>query len=288
MPQRIKRAILEGNVAIVTGGTRGIGLAIAKELTENGAKVVICSRTQSDLDNALKQLSAVKRQAMGMSCDVSKISDCKKLINFAIDHYSKINILVNNAGVYGPIGPLETLDLREWKKALDINLLSMVILSHQIIPLMAKQGGGKIINLCGAGIGGKNTLPRFSLYFTSKMAVAGLTEVLAAEVTDKNIQINCISPGAVNTYFNEYLINQGPEKAGDFFYKNALKLKKEGGTSPKLAAKLVAFLSSHQADHITGRLLSAKWDLIPDLKKMIVSNNFFKLRRIDQTLFYEK
>jgi len=284
MSRRTKRTILEGKVAIVTGGARGIGLAIATELTKNGAKVVICSRTQSDLDNALKQLNTTGSQGAGMLGDVSKISDCK----FSLTNYGKINILVNNAGVYGPIGPLETLDLPEWEKALDVNLLSMVILSHQIIPLMTKQGGGKIINLCGAGIGGKNTLPRFSLYFTSKMAVAGLTEVLAAEVANKNIQINCILPGAVNTYFNKYLINQGPEKAGKSIYQNALKLKKEGGASPKLAAKLVAFLSSHQANHITGRLLSAKWDLITNLKKMSLNNNIFKLRRIDQYLFYEK
>lgn len=288
MSQKTKISILKNKVAIITGGTRGIGLAIAKELTKNGAKVVICSRTKSDLDIALKQLNIKKQQAIGILCDVSKISDCKKLIKFSLKNYGEINILVNNAGIYGPIGPLETLNLREWKEALDINLLSMVILSHQIIPLMTNQGGGKIINLCGAGIGGKNTLPRFSLYFTSKMAVAGLTEVLAAETTDKNIQINCISPGAINTYFNAYLISQGPEKAGNFIYKNALKLKKEGGTSPTLAAKLIAFLSSNQSDHITGRLLSAKWDLIPDLKKTILSNNYFKLRRIDQILFYEK
>lgn len=280
--------MLQGKIAIVTGGARGIGFAIAKELIRNGAKVIICSRTKSDLQKALGILNKKKGIAFGIICDVSRLSDCNKLIKFTLGRSNKIDILINNAGVYGPIGPFEKLNLREWKKAFDINLMGMVYLSHLVIPIMEKNGGGKIINLCGAGVGGSRTMPRFSAYFTSKSAIASFSEVLADELQEKNIQVNSISPGAVNTYLNDYLIKQGAKKAGKQMYEVALKQKKEGGTSPELAAQLIAYLASDLSGHITGRLLSAKWNPPDKLKNIKLTQNFYKLRRIDQELYYEK
>lgn len=285
-------SILTGKTAIVTGGARGIGFAIAQELIKEDAKVVICSRTKSDLQKALEDLNkitdtSIKKVAFGIVADVSKLSDCQKLIKFASRNFNKkIDILVNNAGIYGPIGPFEKIDLNHWKQTIDINLMGMVYCSYLTVPFMKK--GGKIINLCGSGVGGSKTRPNFSAYFTSKSAVAGFTEVLAEELKEKNIQVNSISPGAVNTYLNEYLIKQGLKKSGKQFFEEALRQKKEGGTSPKLAAKLIIFLSSSHSKDISGRLLSAKWESSKKLKKLKLSNNLYKLRRIDQELFYEK
>lgn len=281
--------MLSGKGAIVTGGSRGIGLAIVKEFINQRAKVVICSRTKSDLKRALKELNANGRVAYGKICDVSNFGDCKKLIKFAQSKLTRIDILVNNAGIYGPIGLFENLNLKDFQKTIEINLLGMVHCSYLVIPQMAKGGGGKIINLCGAGVGGDKTMPRFSAYFTSKFAVAGFSEVLSDELQEKNIQVNAISPRAVNTYLNEYLIKQGLEKSGREIYENALKQQKEGGTPPELAAQLVAYLSSDKANHISGRLLSAKWnppEKLKNIKKF--SHNLYKLRKIDNEIFYEK
>jgi len=277
---------LKGKGAIVTGGARGIGYSIAEELITNGAKVVICSRTKTELQKALLKLNEKKNSAFGITCDVSKFNDCKKLIKFAQKKIKKINILVNNAGIYGPIGLLEKTDLDFWRETMEINIMGMVYLSNLVITIMKKKGG-KIINLCGAGVGGY-AKPRISAYFTSKIAVAGFTEILAEEVRDYNIQVNSISPGAVNTYLHEYLLKQGPEKAGREFYEESLRQKKMGGTPPKLAAKLVVFLSSGESNHISGRLLSAKWDSPEKLKDKGLNRNLFKLRRIDGQLYYEK
>lgn len=277
---------LKGKCAIVTGGVRGIGLAIAEEFIKQGAKVIICSRTKSDLKKALKKLNTKNTVAFGITCDVSKFINCKKLIKFAKKKLNKIDILVNNAGVYGPIGLFEKLNLKDWQKAFQINFMGMLQCSFLTIPLMKR--GGKIINLCGAGVGGNRTMPRFSSYFSSKFAIAGFSEVLADELKEKNIQVNSISPGAVNTYLNEYLIKQGREKSGDEMFEQALKQKKEGGTPPDLAAKLVVFLASSQSNHISGKLLSAKWNPPEKLKKDKFTNNLYKLRRIDQELYYEK
>ena len=280
---------LLGKCAIVTGGSRGIGFTIAQKLISEGAKVVICSRNKSELEKAVKLLNHKAASVFGKLCDVSKANECRNLIMFAKSKLKKIDILVNNAGVYGPIGPLEKIDVNEWKKAMEINLLGVIYCSHFVIPNMKKNKGGKIINLCGAGIGSSKTMPNFTSYYTSKGAIAAFTEVLAEELKNKNIQVNCISPGAVNTYLNEYLIKQGREKSGDEVYNQALRQKKEGGTSPNLAAELVAFLASDKADNISGRLLSAKWNPPLVLKKVKnLSSNLFKLRRIDEGLFYEK
>lgn len=280
--------MLQNKSAIVTGGSRGIGFAIAQELISQGALVVICSRTKDELEKALKILNKNKT-VFGITCDISKFSDCKKLIKFAKRKLNNIDILINNAGIYGPIGPFEELSMRNWHKALEINLMGMVYCSSLVIPEMLKKGRGKIINLCGAGVGSSKTMPNFTSYFTSKFAVAGFSEVLADEFQEKNIQVNAISPGAVNTYLNEYLIKQGPKKSGREMYDIALKQKRGGGTPPQVAAKLVAYLSSDQANHISGRLLSAKWNPPEKLKNIKnFSRNLFKLRRIDQELFYEK
>lgn len=280
--------MLTNKTAIITGGARGIGFAIAKELVRQGVKVVICSRTNADIQKALKELNKQGEMAFGIICDISQLSDCKELITFAQNTLKKIDILVNNAGIYGPIGSFEKINVNDFKKTIEINLMGMVYCSYFVIPIMKKNGNGKIINICGAGVGG-GTLPRFSAYFTSKFAIAGFTEVLSDELKEKNITVNAISPGPVNTYLNKYLIEQGPQKSGKQMYDNALQLQRDGETSAELAAKLVAYLVSTEANHITGKLLSARWNppgKLASIKEF--SRNLYKLRKINEDQYYEK
>lgn len=259
-------------VWIITGGSRGIGKCIAGMAKKENNVVLTCSRTEGDF-----------------VVDVSNFDECRKMIDKIIGKYGQIDVLINNAGIYGPIGLIEENDLVEWKKTIEINLLGAVNLIQLVLPIMKKRKAGKIINLAGAGVGGNKPLGRFSAYYTSKMAIVGLTEVVATEVNEDNIQINSISPGGVNTFFTDYLIACGRDKAGEMAYDQALKQKKSGGDSPELAAKMVLFLASSGADHISGKLLSAKWDKIDDLKKInYVKNNLFNIRRVDNYLYYEK
>src|SRR4030042_1916997 len=130
--------------------------------------------------------------------------------------------------------------IEELKKTIEINLMGTVYCTRLALEQMKNQKHGKIINLAGAGVGGKKPLSRFSAYYTSKAAVAAFTEVVASEVANYNIQVNCISPGAINTYFTDYLIAQGPEKAGPM-YEQALKQKETGGDSPALGAIFASF-----------------------------------------------
>ena len=155
--------------------------------------------------------------------------------------------------------------------------------------IMKKQKQGKIINVSGGGIGGPNINPNFSAYTTSKAAVAGFTEVIAKELKSFNIQVNVISPGAVNTRLLDQVLEAG-EIAGKDFLEKSKKQKIDGGTTPEKAAKLAIFLATTESDHITGKLLSAVWDNYENFDKMknkIAESSFYNLRRIDDFMFYE-
>ncbi|MDO8482542.1 MAG: SDR family oxidoreductase [bacterium] len=277
-----------GKYVIVTGGSRGIGKAIAKEFFALGAGVLICARDQNELEATCNEIDPKRERFFGIKADVSEIADCEKVINFAVKKFGTIDILVNNAGTYGEIGELEKTDPENWAKTIAINLLGTVYCTRLVIPIMKKAGAGKIVNFAGGGVGGRKPLPNFSAYYTSKVAIAGFTETVAAETVKWNIQINCISPGPVNTGITDYLIAEGPEKAGEEMYEQSLKQKKTGGSSARLATDLIHFLCSADANHITGRLLSAKWDSIDTLKKIGKEGDIFKLRRIDNDSFCGK
>jgi len=279
---------LENKNAIVTGGGRGVGRAITERLIKDGARVLICSPFTKELKNQSKEIDPSGKSLSFIKADVSNYKDCQKLFAFAKKIFKTLDVLVNNAGIYGPIGPLEKNSPRDWLETIEINLMGMVYCTQLALGQMKNQKHGKIINLAGAGVGGKKPLSRFSAYYTSKAAVAAFTEVVASEVIDHNIQVNCISPGAINTYFTDYLIAQGPEKAGPM-YEQALKQKESGGDPPELGANLVSFLASDQSNNVTGKVLSAKWDKIEKLKKLSLKDSSkFTLRRIDEELFGEK
>lgn len=280
--------ILKNKTALITGGARGVGRSITEKFLGEGAKVLICSRNEEELKQTVKELDPSGRRLFFTKCDVSSFEDCQKLFELTKNKFKSLDILVNNAGIYGPIGLVETNDPKEWAKTLEINLLGTVNCTMLALKIMKKQESGKIINLAGAGVGGKKPLSRFSAYYTSKSAVAAFTEVVASETLEDNIQINAISPGAINTYFTEFLLAQGKDKAGEM-YDQALKQKETGGDSPQLGADLCVFLASEESGNVTGKLLSAKWDKQENLRKLTPKNsNRYTLRRIDEELFGEK
>jgi len=277
-----------GKFVIVTGGSKGIGKVIAQDFFLHGATVLICARKQDEIDAVCKEIDPTGKRFFGIVADVSKISDCQRLVDFAVEKFGTVDILINNAGIYGQIGDFAEIDVKKWTEAIEINLFGTVYCSRFVLPIMKKNRVGKIINFAGGGIGGKKPLPNFSAYCTSKIAVSGFTEEIASETQKNNIQINCISPGAVNTGFTDYLIAQGPEKAGEDMYKQSIEQKKNTNNNLESTTNLIKFLCSSEADHITGRLLSAKWDKIDILKILEKEGDLFKLRRIDNELFYGK
>ena len=170
---------LSGLNAIITGANQGLGLEIARHYVLAGASIAICARDTAKLDAATKELrtrAATGQKIFALACDVSDEAAVNQFTAAAIAALGSIQILVNNAGVYGPKGPSESVDWTEWKRAIEINLYGVVLPTRAIVPHLKQQGRGKIINLSGGGA--TQPLPMISAYAASKASVVRLTETL--------------------------------------------------------------------------------------------------------------
>jgi len=275
---------LTGRSAIVTGSNQGLGLAIAQSFLASGANVLLMARDAAKLSRVQADLAAQARPGQSVHAlpgDVSRPEDCEAAVTEAVKHFGGLTVLVNNAGVYGPMGRLEDVDWKEWDEAIRINLLGTALMCRAALRPMRAGGYGKIVNLSGGGATGP--LPRFSAYAASKAAVVRLTETLAEEVRDHHIDVNAIAPGALNTRLLDQVLQAGPEKVGADFHARARKQQDEGGAPLEKGAALAAFLASARSDGITGRLVSAVWDDWERLAERgadLAKGDVYTLRRI--------
>jgi 3-oxoacyl-[acyl-carrier protein] reductase len=192
--------VLTDKTAIITGGSKGIGYAIAESLVKAGANVFICARHKGELDAAIEKLSAFGN-ADGNICDVRIENQVKKSLESAAAKFGGLDILVNNAGM-GIFGKtVEEISSDEFRQTLETNLFGVFYACHHAIPLMKKRGGGYIINI--SSLAGQNPHPRMAAYNASKFGLNGFTEALMQEVRQDNIKVSYICPGSVNTYFGD-------------------------------------------------------------------------------------
>jgi 3-oxoacyl-[acyl-carrier protein] reductase len=191
---------LEGKVAVVTGGTRGIGFSIAEELCRGGAKVFICGRDEARLKSALQDLrrTVSESQVHGMAADVRRYGDCRKLIQEAARHFAGVDILVNNAGI-GIFKPVDQMTAEEWDTVIETNLSGTFYCCREAIPLMRERGGGYIFNI--SSLAGVNAFPTGSAYNASKFGLNGFSEAVMQEVRYDGIRVSYIMPGSVATDF---------------------------------------------------------------------------------------
>jgi 3-oxoacyl-[acyl-carrier protein] reductase len=268
---------LKGKVTIVTGAGKGIGKAVALAFASEGAHVVVVSRTFSETKDVAAQIAMMGRRALPLKVDVSRRGDVCKMVNSATARFGRIDVLVNNAGVLGPVGPLVENDVDDWIKTIEVNLIGTFFCCREVLPTMMKQRSGKIINFSGGGA--TSPRPRFSAYASSKTAVVRLTETLAEEVKEFNIQVNAVAPGAVDTRMHDQVL-AASIAAGKKAVEESQKVKVTGGTPLKLPVELAIFLASDASDGLTGKLLSAVWD---NWKKMdvneVLSSDVYTLRR---------
>ena len=177
--------ILANRVAVITGANRGLGEAIARAFAREGAGLVLAARDGVLLKQVAADLSTgAKQKVEWVSADVCEAAGIDAIRDRALETFGRVDILVNNAGVYGPIGPFEEVDWQEWSQALNVNLFGTFAMSRAIVPIMKRQGYGKIINLSGGGA--TAPLPRFTAYAASKAAVVRLTETIAEELADQS------------------------------------------------------------------------------------------------------
>lgn len=245
--------MLNGKVAIVTGASRGIGKSIALKLAEMGANIVVNYRKSTELiEDCLKEIKAKGVEAIGVECDVSKFESVETLVKKSLEHFGKIDILINNAGI-----TKDTLLLRmkeeDFDNVIDVNLKGTFNCVRQVVPVMLKQRNGSIINISSVvGLVGN---PGQLNYASSKAGVIGLTKSLAKEVGSRGITVNAIAPGFIKTDMTEVLSEKVKEEV-----KKLIPLKRMG--SAEDVANMVAFLVSEKGSYITGQVINVDGGMV--------------------------
>lgn len=275
---------LSGRGAVISGASQGLGFAIAEAFVAAGADVMLCARDAEALEAARARLASLARpeqKVLAKPLDVGRLEQVTEFAAQTLELLPKLNVLVNNAGVYGPMGRIDTVSPAAWAEAVQINLLGSVYLSAALTPHFRAQRYGKIIQLSGGGA--TAPLPRLSAYAASKAAVVRFAETLALELREDGIDVNSIAPGALNTRLLDEVLAAGPDQVGTDFHARAIEQKRAGGAPLERAAALAVFLASEASDGITGRLISAIWDPwedLPNHRAELGESDVYTLRRI--------
>jgi NAD(P)-dependent dehydrogenase (short-subunit alcohol dehydrogenase family) len=189
--------MLSGKGALITGGTRGIGLAVAEAYARAGARVFICGRNENSLAAALEKLRRTGAAGAGITGDIGDGADVERIADAALRHCGAIHVLVNNASMLGPREPIAVYPLADWNEVLRINLTGVFLITRAILPGMRRQRGGSIINV-SSGVGRRGKA-RWGAYAVSKSGLEAFTQVLADEVSEFGIRVNSVNPAATRT-----------------------------------------------------------------------------------------
>ena len=274
---------LKQHNALITGGSQGLGKVIAEHFLREGANVVICARNEKELEATRDELAKKfpAQKVIAKACDVSDEKQVNELVAFALGRLVTLQAVVLNAGIYGPMGPTETVSLDEWRRAIDINLFGVLLPCRAVIPHFKRVHRGKIVVLSGGGA--TNPLPNISSYAASKAAVVRLMETLAEELKPFHVDVNAIAPGALATRLVDEVLAAGPDKVGAAFFEKNKTWKEKGAVPLELGANLAVYLASPDSDGITGKLISAQWDPWKDLQQHrdeLAKSDIYCLRRI--------
>lgn len=193
----MKETSLQGKVAVVTGGSRGIGAAIARKLALMAAKVIIAGRTERELNSTASAIQGEGGSCEGIVCDVSDLGSVEQFARAVLANSGRIDILVNNAGVGNFGGPLHSLKPEQWDQVINTNLRGVYYMIQAFAPKMIEQKSGDIINI--SSIASKNPLPNGAAYAASKWGLNGLSYSVAEELRGFNIRVSVVSPGSVDT-----------------------------------------------------------------------------------------
>jgi NAD(P)-dependent dehydrogenase (short-subunit alcohol dehydrogenase family) len=239
---------LADKVAIVTGGSRGIGREIALAFAEAGARVVVASRKQEGVDAVAAEVAERGGTALAVAAHMGQEEALVALVERTVAAFGSVDILVNNAATNPHFGPLTTATAAQWDKIIEVNLRGAFFLCQQVIPLMQQRGGGKIINV--ASIAGVKPQPGMGIYSVSKAGLIMLTQVLAQELGPSNIQVNALAPGIIKTRFSSVLW-QTPS-ISEALTKHT-PLGRLGNVDDVVGAAL--YLASPLSNYVTGTVL---------------------------------
>ena len=223
---------LKDKVALITGGARGIGKAVAMHYAREGAKLALCARTAAELEQTVNELRALNADAAGWTCDVSMEEPVKEFVANAHKTFGRIDVLVNNAGVMTRPAPMTQLDVKKWDYTIAVNLRGPFLVTQSVLPIMMRQKAGSIVNVSSSI--GRGAYANFLAYATSKWGLEGFTQTLAAEARSSNIRVNSVEPGYVATKMTGY-----------------------AGSKPESVTDVFVFLASDESKGVTSQMLSS-------------------------------
>ena len=270
---------LDGRVALITGGGRGIGQAIARAYAAEGAKLALAARTDGELQETAAGIrEQYNADVITVLTDVTDRAQVENAVAQTLHRYGVIDVMVNNAGNTGQIGPLWTLDPDRWANTIAVHVLGTYYGCRAAIPPMLERGGGRIVNM--SGVGGPND----TSYDAAKTAIVNLTENLSVELAGTGITVNAISPGSIHTRMWEEVRDMAYE-AGDMeMYEKGVQVTSGGGASIERAAQLAVMLGSDQCGNLSGRLIRAALDTFEDIPanvEAIMASDAYLLRRVN-------
>ena len=270
---------LDGKVALITGGGRGIGQAIARAYAAEGARLALAARTDAELQETAQGIrDQFGSEVIAILTDVTDRTQVENAVTQTILTYGVIDTLVNNAGNTGQIGPLWTLDPDRWANTIHVHILGTYYGCRAAIPHMLERGRGRIVNM--SGVGGPND----TSYDAAKTAIVNITENLSVELAGAGITVNAISPGSIHTRMWEEVRDMAYE-AGDMeMYEKGVEVTSGGGASIERAAELAVMLGSDQCGNLSGRLIRANLDTFEDIPARvddIMASDAYLLRRVN-------
>ena len=244
--RRRDRAPLAGEVAVVTGAGRGVGRAVAEGLAAAGASVALVARTESEIEAVAAGIGA--ERALAVPADVTAAADVDRLVARVRDELGPATLLVNNAGAWGSVGPVEEADAAVWWNDVEVSLKGTFLCTRAVLPAMLARGSGRIVNV--ASRAGTVPRPRASGYAAAKAAVLSFTQSVAVEVEPRGLKVFAISPGFVRTALIDGVAASLPELAD-----------RDDDLPPELAARLVVDIASGRLDALSGSFLHVLDDL---------------------------
>jgi len=270
---------LDGRVALITGGGRGIGRQIALAYVAEGARLALSARTASELEETAQLVSQqYDSEVITIIADVSIREQVDNTVSQTLEHYGAIDVLVNNAGNIGPVGRVWDNDPEDWARTIAVHLMGVFYGCRAVIPSMLQQGQGRIVNM--SGVGGPNT----TAYDAAKVAIVNFTENLALELADTPITVNAISPGSIHTRMWEETRDLSLAIGDMATYERGVQVTSGQGASIERAAELAVFLGSDDCGAMSGRLIRAFADRFEDFPAHvdeIMNSEAYLLRRVD-------
>jgi NAD(P)-dependent dehydrogenase (short-subunit alcohol dehydrogenase family) len=268
------RTSLAGQVALVTGGSRGLGLLIARELAGEGCRIVICARDQVELDRAREDLAAHGVDVAAMACDVSDPAQVDRVVSETVSRFGRVDVLVNNAGII-QVAPLESLSLPDFQRAVAVNFWGTVHATLAVLPHMRAQRSGRIVNI--TSIGGKVAVPHLLPYDCAKFAAVGFSEGLRAEVAKDGVSVTTVVPGLMRTGSYKFALFRG---RGEYRWFS-LAARAPGISMPaRRAARLIVEAAKRRDAEVVIGVAAKALRLINDLFPNITSRTLGLANRL--------